>query len=460
MVEPAPKDFQITPETEEPIENMKNFEAVSKENIKHKISIFKQGDNVIIQAEIEKGFQKYIYYNSYTLDSLKYNNNLFFSLIDDINNVIDTIYQNATIFSSTIYESNNSYVLKIPVSITNIKEITFILTQKKKIEKNEGQEKLNKLYKKVNEYEQKLEEKMKVIECQNKKLEEQNFTIDEQKLIIEKLTKIKEKIEKEQNQTTGELNEKNEIQKIKFEKLNIKIENPNNIMNLETKKPINELLPIEEELETKKEEQNKLMEDRNKKLDFQLNINKTEENKIKNFQEKDKQRTYRNFYLNNETIVKPGSFRIINNWINRLKKLDFELLYKASINGDCAENFHKNCDGYYPTVTIIKSKNNNIFGGYISVPFLSIYKPFLDETAFLFSLTKNQKFRIKNKEFPVSNSRLFGPHFGINDLRISSHCLSKASFCKPRTFNFDTINLIGINDKNFEVEDYEVYLVN
>ena len=230
-------------------------------------------------------------------------------------------------------------------------------------------------------------------------------------------------------------------------------------MNLETKKPINEQLPIKEELETKKEEQNKLIEDRNKKLDFQLNINKTEENKIKNFQEKDKQRTYRNFYLNNETIVKPGSFRIINNWINRLKKLNFELLYKASINGDCAENFHKNCDGYYPTVTIIKSKNNNIFGGYISVPFLSIYKPFLDETAFLFSLTKNQKYRIKNKEFPVSNSHFYGPHFGINDLRISSQCLSKVSFCKPRIFNFDRINLIGTNDKNFEIEDYEVYLV-
>ena len=410
MVEPAPKDFQITPETEEPIENMKNFEAVSKENIKHKISIFKQGDNVIIQAEIEKGFQKYIYYNVYTLYSLKYNNNIFFSLIDDINNVIDTIYLNATIFSSTIYECYNSYVLKIPISITNIKEITFILKRKKKIEKNEEQEKLNELNKKVNEYKQKLEEK--------------------------------EKIEKEQNRTTGELNEKNEIQEKKFEKLNIKIENPNIIMNLETKKPINEQLPIKEELETKKEEQNKLIEDKNKKVDFQLNINKTEENKIKNFKEKDKQRTYRNLYLNRETFVKPGSFRIINNWINSSKKLDFELLYKASIDGDYAENFHKNCDGYNPTVTIIKSKNNNIFGGYISVPFLSIYEPFLDETAFLFSLTKNQKYRIKNIEFPVSNSYFYGPHFGINDLRISSQCLSKVSFCKPRIFNFERINLI------------------
>ena len=41
--------------------------------------------------------------------------NIFFSLIDDINNVIDTIYQNATIFSSTIYECYNNYVLKIPI---------------------------------------------------------------------------------------------------------------------------------------------------------------------------------------------------------------------------------------------------------------------------------------------------------------------------------------------------------
>ena len=163
--------------------------------------------------------------------------------------------------------------------------------------------------------------------------------------------------------------------------------------------------------------------------------------------------------MNRETFVKPGSFRIINNWINSSKKLDFELLYKASIDGDYAENFHKNCDGYNPTVTIIKSKNNNILGGYISVPFLSFYEPFLDETAFLFSLTNNKKFNIRNKEPAVRNSGLFGPNFGNKDLGISSGCLNKNSYCKPSSFTFKRANLIGVNDNNFKVEDYEVYLV-
>ena len=42
----------------------------------------------------------------------------------------------------------------------------------------------------------------------------------------------------------------------------------------------------------------------------------------------------------------------------------WHLLYRASENGFLAEDFHRKCDSFKCTLTIIKSKNANIFGGY------------------------------------------------------------------------------------------------
>ena len=198
---------------------------------------------------------------------------------------------------------------------------------------------------------------------------------------------------------------------------------------------------------------------KNEKID---KLKKGKENEIKDEKEAEINKDEINQKINLEPkdIVDNESFKKINNWINPSKDLKFELIYKASKNGDNAKNFHQNCDGKHPTVTIIKSKNGHTFGGYLSVPFFSDGESFLDESAFLFSLTNNKKFNIRNKEPAVLNDGLSGPNFGKKDLEISSECLNKFSYCKPSSFTFKRANLIGINDKCFKVEDYEVYLVN
>ena len=94
---PTPIFSETKPEKETAIENMKKFEVIFKENIKHEILIFKKGINLIIQTEIVKGLQKIKYSNSYDLDSLK-KDNKFWLLCDTIDDVIDTIYQNAQNF--------------------------------------------------------------------------------------------------------------------------------------------------------------------------------------------------------------------------------------------------------------------------------------------------------------------------------------------------------------------------
>jgi len=46
-------------------------------------------------------------------------------------------------------------------------------------------------------------------------------------------------------------------------------------------------------------------------------------------------------------------------------------------------------------------------------------------------------------------------------LAIDGGCLNKnSSYCEPKSYDFNRIDLIGTNEKKFGVSDYEVYLVN
>ena len=40
------------------------------------------------------------------------------------------------------------------------------------------------------------------------------------------------------------------------------------------------------------------------------------------------------------------------------------MIYKATRDGFEAENFHEKCDNQGKTIVIVKSDNNQIFGGY------------------------------------------------------------------------------------------------
>ena len=115
-------------------------------------------------------------------------------------------------------------------------------------------------------------------------------------------------------------------------------------------------------------------------------------------------------------------------------------------------------------MTIVKAKNGHIFGGYVTVPFSSDCAAHYDDKAFLFSLTNNKKFPIKIREKAVCHYNGWGPYIGYKDkcdLAIANGCLkNNVSYCEPNSYEFKRVDLIGTEDRNFNVTDYEVYLVN
>ena len=162
-------------------------------------------------------------------------------------------------------------------------------------------------------------------------------------------------------------------------------------------------------------------------------------------------------------IINNSSFHQLYKWINPSKSLNFELFFTTSLNGDKAENFHKNFNGKGPSVIIIKGINGHIFGSYLTVPFSSDNKSHFDDNAFLFSLTK-KKFGIKIKEKAVCHYSNWSPYIGYPescDLAIKEGCpKNKQNYCCPKSYEFNRVDLTGSDDKFFVIEDYEVYLVN
>ena len=172
---PTPSKPQINNEPKGEIEHIKKFEANYKENNKFEISIYKIGSYLFISTDIPKGSQKIKYSNYYDIDTLKQNNK-FLALCDSIDDIIDTIYDNASNFSCNINENYNDYEIKIPVPVKNIKEISFLLKEKKKTQTeiiNDFIEKCNLQEKKINE----LEIRMQNFETSNKKINELEMKI-------------------------------------------------------------------------------------------------------------------------------------------------------------------------------------------------------------------------------------------------------------------------------------------
>ena len=103
-----------------------------------------------------------------------------------------------------------------------------------------------------------------------------------------------------------------------------------------------------------------------------------------------------------------------------------ELLYRASRDGFAADRFHAKCDNRARTLTLIKTTNGCVFGGYTEAIWNkhSAYKR--DDKAYLFSLVNKSRqpirMPIKNAEYAIYCDEEYGPTFGCgHNIHVSSN---------------------------------------
>jgi hypothetical protein len=123
--------------------------------------------------------------------------------------------------------------------------------------------------------------------------------------------------------------------------------------------------------------------------------------------------------------------------------IKFELIYRASVDGFGAEDFHRQCDGISKTLTIIKVKgSSNIFGGYTDVAWDSSNNFKEDHNAFIFSLVNKEnkpvKIPINKNDFAdaIYCSSCCGPAFGFRDIQIASDSNKNTNSYSHLGYNF------------------------
>ena len=99
--------------------------------------------------------------------------------------------------------------------------------------------------------------------------------------------------------------------------------------------------------------------------------------------------------------------------------IKYELIFKMTTNGYTPKNFHDYCDNKGPTLTLIETKNNNIFGGFTPLSWNSNEKKGynfnydISKRTFLFSLNLMKKFDMFNRDKrAIKCHEDYGPTFG------------------------------------------------
>ena len=158
---------------------------------------------------------------------------------------------------------------------------------------------------------------------------------------------------------------------------------------------------------------------------------------------------------------------------NRIIK--YTLVYRATRDGDSSKIFHSKCDFIGPNITLIKSKNGYIFGGFTYKGWKHLFKDIKkdepeygtdlkDEKAFGFSINEKKVYKNgKPNEPAIFCNNNYGPVFKNNFFKIFDEFLKKGGVCgKIEDSNFvgqeKDYELNGGEEK-FEIEEMEVFQI-
>jgi len=173
---------------------------------------------------------------------------------------------------------------------------------------------------------------------------------------------------------------------------------------------------------------------------------------------------YKNLFnsIKNSDILKEDEELMIKNWIDSNKKISFELIYKATRDGDDVKDFHKLCDEISPTLTLCKAKNGNRFGGYTSVALTknSSDNGIYDPNAFVFSIDKKYKYNTNNPSYAVRSLTSRGPCFGGNcPFYIGNKFLTQNTSYSNPSNDYNSPPYVLTGSQYFTLEELEVYKV-
>ena len=143
------------------------------------------------------------------------------------------------------------------------------------------------------------------------------------------------------------------------------------------------------------------------------------------------------------------------------ENIRIDLIYKASVDGDKAEDFHRKCDSAKSTLVLIETDNNLRFGGFTSCDWSGNAEDKYDDKAFVFSLDKGRIYDIKPGEKAIGCYPDFGPVFLGCQIKINDDAFTNNGSTYRKNETYQTEEDFELNGGNefFKIKEIEVYSI-
>ena len=168
-------------------------------------------------------------------------------------------------------------------------------------------------------------------------------------------------------------------------------------------------------------------------------------------------------YMNSDIVKSPMEESMLLNKLGKEgKTIKLKLLYKATIDSDKAEVFHKKCDKAKNTLVLIETINGNRFGGYTTQSWKGDGIDKKDNNAFVFSLDKLQLYNIIFDQPAIGCYPKYGPVFLGCQIKVNDNFFVKGGTTFRKNVNYAINSDFELNDgiKFFGIKDLEVFEVN
>ena len=155
------------------------------------------------------------------------------------------------------------------------------------------------------------------------------------------------------------------------------------------------------------------------------------------------------------SLLKKEEKNFLKETISPNKNITFDILFSSKEDGFDAEIFHKKCDNFNKTLTVILTENGEKIGGYTTLNWIGNGEEKIDKNSFVFDLKNKKIFKKKENKPSIicfeNRGPMFGKpcDFGLKEDMQEGFSKKNGSF----TSNLELTN----GKENFLVKEIEVY---
>ena len=159
--------------------------------------------------------------------------------------------------------------------------------------------------------------------------------------------------------------------------------------------------------------------------------------------------------------------RLINNDENlKQKKINYNLIYRATRDGDSLNSFHSRVDNKRSHLSIIETNKGLKFGVFIEQPFKQIRKSINDNKSFVFSLNLKKIYNAKYGANNINDISGYLINLYCQPICIEENCLSnnRSYTCSKSNADnsytgFEKDYELNNNEQYFQVKEMETFLI-